>query len=72
MTHTNVFPIAILPSHAAVGPGAATSAAERSAKGPHGGWRPGARGAGGGRGSRGAARCRLHRAAGRDGARAAA
>ena len=72
MTHTNVFPIAILPSHAAVGPGAATYAAERSARHCRGEWGPDARGVGEGRGCRGGPRCRLHGAAGRDGVRAAA
>ena len=72
MTHTNAFPIAILPSHAAVGRRAATFAAGRSAWRCRGEWWPDARGVGEGRGSRRAARYRLHGAAGRDGVKAAA
>ena len=72
MTRTSEFRIAIPPRRAALGRRAATFAAVRSARGPHGAGRPGALGAGGGRGSRRDARCRLHGAEGRDGARAAA
>jgi len=72
MTCTSELRNAIPPRRVALGRRAATFAAGRSARGPHGGWRTGALGAGEGRGSRGDARCRLHGAAGRDGARAAA
>ena len=72
MPPTSAFQIARPPRRAALGWRGATFAAVRSARGPHGGWRPGTLGAGGGRGSRGAARCRLPGAAGRDGVKAAA
>ena len=72
MTHPSAFRIDIPPWRAASGRRDATFAAVRSARGPHGGERPGALGAGVGRGSRGDARCCLHGAEGRDGARAAA
>jgi hypothetical protein len=72
MTHPSEFRIAIPPRCAAVGRRAATFAVGRSARRCRGGWLSGDRGAGGGRGSRGDARCFLHGAAGRDGARAAA
>ena len=72
MTHPSEFWIALPPRRAAVGRRAATFAAGRSARRCRGGRLPSARGVGGGRGSREAARYRLHGAAGRDGARAAA
>ena len=72
MTRTRAFRIAIPLRRTAVGRRAATFAAVRSARGPHGGGQSGARGAGVGRGFREAARGGLHGAAGRDGARAAA
>lgn len=72
MTHPSEFRIAIPPRRAAVGRRDATFAGVRSARGPHGGRRPGVLGAGGGRGSRGDGHCRLPGTEGRDGARAAA
>jgi hypothetical protein len=71
MTRTSAFRIAIPPYRAAVGPRAAIFAAVQSARRYRGGWGPGDRGVGAGRGSRGDTRGSRHGAAGRDGARAA-
>jgi hypothetical protein len=72
MTHPSAFQI-VLPSRRAIaGRRAATFAAKRFARRSRGAWGPDDRGVDGGRGCRKAARCRLHKAAGRDGARVAA
>jgi hypothetical protein len=72
MTYPSEFPIVLPPRRTAVGRRAAIFAVGRSARRCRGGRRPGARSVGVDRGSRGAARCRLHGAVGRDGARVAA
>jgi hypothetical protein len=66
MTPPSEFQIAFLPRRVTVGRRAATFAAARSAREPHDAQRPGARGAGGGRGCRWDERGTLHGAAERD------
>ncbi len=66
MTRTSEFRIDIPPRRAASGRRDATFAVVRSARDPHGGWRPGALGAGGGRGSRWDERGIPHGGEGRD------